>query len=184
MSETYEDEETAVRMASEEVDMPGVVHVGDLDSDARGSGARFNNGKLPLELIPLKLMGEALMQYDTNNAISQAMYYLGCYQSGRSPAMLYQAMKVLGFDGWDECARVFEYGAGKYAPWNWAKGMPWTVPLACAARHLLAMARGEMNDQESGLPHRGHVFCNIVMLLTFAQTYQEGDDFAPAGRLA
>ena len=55
--------------------------------------------------------------------------------------------------------------------------MPWSVPLACAARHiLLGPMAGESIDSESGLSHRGHFLCNIVMLLTFVRTYPEGDD--------
>jgi hypothetical protein len=61
--------------------------------------------------------------------------------------------------------------------------MPWSVPLACATRHLLAMIRGESIDPESGIPHRGLVFCNVVMLYTFGRTYQEGDDRPAAGLL-
>lgn len=66
--------------------------------------------------------------------------------------------------------------------WNWAKGMAWSVPIACAARHLMAMLAGEVLDAESKLPHRGHVFCNLVMLFTYASTFVEGDD-RPKGML-
>lgn len=106
--------------------------VGDVFSQERGSGARFNDGKPAYELIP----GIAL----------------------------------------EDCARVFEYGRRKYAAWNWAKGMAWMVPFGCLLRHLYAWARGEDNDEESGLPHLGHAMCNLVMLTTFAKTYREGDD--------
>jgi hypothetical protein len=79
-------------------------------------------------------------------------------------------------DPWMDCAAVFDYGRKKYATWNWAKGMPWSVPMACAVRHCLAILRGEENDPESGLPHRGHVACNLVMLAQYEHTYLEGDD--------
>lgn len=72
---------------------------------------------------------------------------------------------------------MFEYGAQKYAPWDWAKGMPWSVPVACMMRHLLALQRGEEIDPESGLPHIGHLMCNALMLGTFRHTYPEGNDF-------
>lgn len=73
-------------------------------------------------------------------------------------------------------ARVWDYGRRKYAPWNWAKGMPWSVPFACAMRHLAAWQRGEELDPESGFPHLDHIACNIRMLQLFARTYPEGDD--------
>ena len=73
-------------------------------------------------------------------------------------------------------ARVWMYGKNKYAAWNWAKGMPWSVPLACALRHLAAFQRGEEKDQESGLPHIAHAMCNLRMLALYSRTYPEGDD--------
>jgi hypothetical protein len=106
--------------------------VGDVNSNARGTGARFNDGKPAFDLIPIMSM--------------------------------------------QDCARVFDYGRKKYADWNWAKGMKWSVPFACVMRHLAAWQRGEDDDAESGLPHLGHVMCNLVMLSTYAQTYRDGDD--------
>ena len=76
-------------------------------------------------------------------------------------------------------ARVWDYGTKKYNAWNWAKGMPWSVPYACAMRHLAAWQRGEDIDPESGQPHLAHVMCNIRMLTLYATTYKEGDDRPP-----
>jgi len=76
-------------------------------------------------------------------------------------------------------ARVWDYGTKKYNAWNWAKGMPWSVPYACAMRHLAAWQRGEEIDPESGQPHLAHVMCNIRMLTLYAKTYPEGDDRPP-----
>ena len=71
---------------------------------------------------------------------------------------------------------VFEYGARKYAAWNWAKGMPWSVPLGCALRHIDADLSGELYDYESGETHMAHAISNVVMLDYFLNTYPEGDD--------
>lgn len=79
----------------------------------------------------------------------------------------------------EEEAMVWEYGKAKYAAWNWAKGMNWSVPYACALRHLSAWQRGEEIDPESGQSHLAHVMCNIRMLMLFSKTYQEGDDRPP-----
>lgn len=161
----------------------GAGGIGDIASDARGSGARFNSGKPDLALVPLRLVATAAGFTGEFAAASTALDRLGAYQETQEQRYLYSALDALGFDGWQECARVFEYGKRKYAAWNWAKGMPWTVPLACAARHLLAMIEGEAEDPESGLPHRGHVFCNVVMLLTYRSNFAEGNDLPPAGML-
>ena len=110
------------------------MSVGDITSDERGTGARFNSGKPSFDLIPLAAL--------------------------------------------EDCAKVFDYGRRKYADWNWAKGMAWSVPLGCILRHLAAWQRGEDTDAESGLPHLGHIMCNLVMLSTYDRTFREGDDRA------
>lgn len=106
--------------------------VGDIHSKARGTGARYNDNKTQLDLIPLASLKPA--------------------------------------------ADVFQYGAEKYAAWNWAKGQPWSVPLECAMRHIAALQRGEMIDPESGHPHFGHLLCNAIMLSHFYMYYPEGND--------
>lgn len=110
--------------------------IGDVNSDARGSGARFNTGKTRFDLIPMSSLRTA--------------------------------------------AEVLEYGTEKYAAWNWAKGMPWSVPYACMMRHLDAWYRGEEIDPESGKSHLGHAMCNLLMLTHYEDFYPEGDDRPPA----
>ena len=76
----------------------------------------------------------------------------------------------------EEEARVWQYGKEKYAAWNWAKGMDWSIPFACLMRHMAAWQRGEECDPESGLPHLAHAACNLRMLTLYSRTYQQGDD--------
>ena len=118
------------------------MSIGDVNSAARGSGARFNAGKHPLKFTPLHLLEPA--------------------------------------------NRVWAYGVNKYAAWNWAKGMPWSVPYECMLRHLAAWYRGEDTDPESGESHLGHIMCNVLMLEHFKTAFTEGDDrpkleFQPGG---
>jgi hypothetical protein len=153
--------------------------IGDVASDAKGAGARYNAGKTPLELIPLRLIVEERRHTLCVGKYAKelkALEALAKFQEGGSVDNLLDAIQAIGSQ-WDECAAVFDYGKRKYAEWNWAKGMPWSVPIACAARHILyGVMQGEENDKESGLPHRGHFICNIVMLWTYVHTYKEGDD--------
>jgi hypothetical protein len=169
------------------------VAVGDLDSDEKGTGARRNGSKPAVELIPLLLIHKSLPSAVRGSGQARALRALGDFQERAASPILGLIYSDLGEGGWAECARVFDYGRNKYKAWNWAKGMPWSVPIGCAARHLLAMmgtpgfaavpGEPELVDPESKLPHRGHVFCNIVMLETYVQAYPEGDDRAPLGYL-
>jgi len=154
--------------------------IGDVNSSERGSGARYNDGKPDLSLIPWWALPTAQFTF-TRVTQSEALESLGRFQKMQTPAPLYELVESLyGTSGWSaalrDAARVFEYGAKKYAAWNWSKGMAWSVPVACAARHLLAGAEGETLDPESGLPHTGHVVCNVLMLLHFIGHYPEGND--------
>lgn len=152
--------------------------VGNINSDAKGSGARFNDGKVPLELLPLELVADYFlaMGAESKTLAMNCLKALGRFQAGGGVDDLRQALRWIVGSDFEPCARVFDYGRRKYAEWNWAKGMAWSIPIACAARHLIAIQNGEVDDPESGLPHRGHAACNIVMLLTYVHTFPEGDD--------
>jgi hypothetical protein len=169
-------------------DWLGTPGIGDVNSTAKGSGARYNVGKPQVDLLPIGEVAYMLEETlddecstGTFNAVP-ALKALGKFQQTGFVVHVYEAMNAMGpaRETLVECAQVFEYGKKKYAAWNWAKGMQWSVALACAVRHLLAMHNGEMIDpveqNGSGLAHRGHVMCNLFMLSTFTKTYPEGND--------
>lgn len=149
--------------------------IGDINSNEVGSGARFNDGKIDIGLIPLYILADYYTITKGVTQCTQALTALGKFQRGGDRDDLIECLKALEFD-WRTCAQVFEYGKKKYAEWNWAKGMPWSVPIACAGRHLMAVIEGEAFDAESKLPHIGHAECNIIMLLLYCDTYPEGDN--------
>src|SRR4051812_28218775 len=144
--------------------------VGDIASSARGSGARFNDGKAALELIPLHVLADAWWRDDftaDEKAAHAALVELAAWQATGAVGSLYAALRALG-NPFHECAAVLDYGRRKYAAWNWAKGMPWSVCVGCAARHFeKILVDGEDLDPESGLTHRGHLACNLVFLIAY-----------------
>lgn len=74
-------------------------------------------------------------------------------------------------------ARVFMGGKLKYAPWNWAKGMPYSTCFDCAMRHMTKWwYMGEELDAESGEHHIDLALCNLLMLKHYMASFQEGDD--------
>lgn len=160
------------------------MSIGDVNSAARGSGARYNAGKPAVELIPLRLIAESLRDiscppWQLQSDVWVALRAAGEFQETGSRDAINDALRAMaGY--WGDCARVFDYGRRKYAAWNWAKGMAWSVPLACIGRHALAKL-GDFQDidPESGERHEGHILCNLVMLATYIDTYPEGNDLPP-----
>lgn len=84
-------------------------------------------------------------------------------------------------DGIHELVKVFTYGAEKYAPRNWEKGMPWMEVLACLKRHIAAWEMGEKDDKESNLPHLAMATWNALALLTY-EIRKAGTDDRPIAR--
>lgn len=75
-----------------------------------------------------------------------------------------------------QVARVYGFGARKYAPQNWRKGMAWMRLYAAIQRHTTAWASGEDIDPESGLPHLAHAAFSCLALIEFATTGAGTDD--------
>ena len=155
--------------------------VGDINSSAVGSGARYNDGKPDLALIPVDIARDVLLR--TPNVIAaepvarvtEALFHLSRWQQTCATEHLYDALAELD-DPLVNAARVFSYGAKKYATWNWCKGMMWSIPVACAMRHAKAVIDGELHDPESGETHEGHLACNLIMLIFYSKHFRAGDD--------
>ena len=75
-----------------------------------------------------------------------------------------------------EVARVYGYGAQKYAPNNWRKGYPWTWAYDAMQRHLNSFWEGEELDPESGLPHLAHAVFHCLTLMTYCESSRTYDD--------
>ena len=95
-------------------------------------GIRYDDGKLPMHLLPPELLTEV--------------------------------------------AKVLAFGAKKYAPRNWEKGMDWSRVYASLMRHLVRWQEGEDIDPETGLNHIAHVACNAAFLLAYINRENGKDD--------
>lgn len=160
--------------------------IGDITSTERGSGARFNAGKAPIDLIPLRLIADSYVEPQPRRSpgerlpdVIAVLYAVGEFQETGDRRVLREALRIVA-PYWNDCAKVFDYGRRKYAAWNWAKGMPWSVPIGCIGRHALAiLAERQERDPESGELHIGHIACNVVMLATYVDSFEEGNDLPP-----
>ncbi len=145
--------------------------IGNVNSTERGSGARFNDGKPDLSLIPPRLLYvKGRTHLDLADALHDLMF------AGDDSALTHWHNMMMR-EHVADCAHVFEYGKRKYAAWNWAKGMAWSIPVACALRHAHALwVEEQENDAESGLSHIGHILCNTTMILHFTRNYPDLND--------
>jgi hypothetical protein len=69
--------------------------------------------------------------------------------------------------------KVLEFGALKYSPDNWKKGLNRKEILESMMRHLAALMDGEECDQESTIAHMGHIQCNAM----FYNYHQRNNSF-------
>lgn len=162
------------------------MSVGDVNSNERGSGARYNDGKAQVQYIPARVISdyywwrfEAHDVAGPKRAALDVLTSIAGFEEGDESAV-YAALEVIGFAArWNDAGAQFAFGAKKYAAWNWAKGMQWSVPCACIKRHCIAILEGEEIDKESGVSHLGAVGCNLIMLSHFLVHYRAGDDRPP-----
>lgn len=75
-------------------------------------------------------------------------------------------------------ARALGYGANKYAPNNWRRGMKWSEVFSALQRHLLAWNNGEDYDLDTGLSHLDHAGACLAFLTEYASrsNYLQFDD--------
>lgn len=88
---------------------------------------------------------------------------------------------LVPWDSVEEIVKVLEFGKVKYAAWNWSSngGFKYMRVFNSTMRHLLAWARGEDKDPESGLSHIAHAGCNIFFLMHFIKNkdkFSSNDD--------
>lgn len=77
----------------------------------------------------------------------------------------------------EQLAKVFTFGARKYADNNWLdRPMAWSRILASLHRHLNKFQQGEEIDPETGLSHAAHIAWNAMALVSYAKHCPEKDD--------
>lgn len=75
-----------------------------------------------------------------------------------------------------EVARVYGYGASKYAARNWERGYAWGLSFAALMRHAWLFWWRKNRDPESGLHHLAHAVFHCFSLMTWERTHPELDD--------
>lgn len=83
---------------------------------------------------------------------------------------------LLPSDAIEEIVKVLDFGARKYAPRNWEKGMDWGRVFSALMRHMWSWWRKEGTDPDTGLSHLAHAGCCILFLLAYEKRNVGKDD--------
>jgi len=84
-------------------------------------------------------------------------------------------MDLIPYDALQEVAKVLGYGAKKYTPGNWTKGIKLSRLIGSAERHLGEFKEGRDIDPESSVNHIAHAACNMLFIL-WMQTHRPDMD--------
>lgn len=93
-------------------------------------------------------------------------------------------LSFIDLDSMMDTADVFSFGAKKYSRDNWKKGQSLTQVLDSMMRHIAGLQRGEFFDPESGLPHIGHIGCNMIFVSDTLRNHPELIEDERVARLA
>jgi len=157
------------------------MSVGDVNSNELGSGARYNDGKPDYSLILYKFL--PVMSWMDHEFFA----FMHEYQlTGEIEPLKNAYQYLLNFayckvdeEYMDSVVRVWEAGREKYNAFNWTKGMAWSIPVACAARHYMAMSLHDnprARDDETGEYHVAHMLCNLQMSLHYHEHFPQGNN--------
>ena len=76
----------------------------------------------------------------------------------------------------EDISKVLTYGATKYEPYNWAKGMNWSRVFGAMMRHMWAWWKGDDTDPETGFSHLAHASCCLMFLISYEHRKLGKDD--------
>jgi hypothetical protein len=138
------------------------------------SGMRFNKGKARVSLMTYQGWMHYVNRMPAHH--SKIGYEIVQFLYQDKPVNFLELMSTSPLG----CARVLTFGAEKYAAHNWMNGLSWTECCESLLRHLVAVSlEGQVNDEESGLPHMDHVDCNLMFMAHFVTNgcqYAKFDD--------
>lgn len=143
-----------------------------------GQAVKADGSKTRYELIPAEVW-KLMLDFPDDRVGSFAEVALDtliAYQRGSDICFTDFFRYSASQEAMDCMTDVLEFGAQKYAAWNWIKGMPHSRVVGSALRHIVEIANGNYTDEESGLTQLGHLCCNMLFLKYFVELHPHLDD--------
>ncbi len=76
-------------------------------------------------------------------------------------------LHLLPTDALEAITEILDFGAKKYAPRNWEKGLDWSRVYRAAIGHLFKWWAGAGLDEETGKSHLWHAGCCVLFLISY-----------------
>lgn len=89
------------------------------------------------------------------------------------------AMHLIPPEALDAMAEVLGFGAKKYEPRNWERGLSYSRVFAAATRHLWAWWRGAGHDPETNFSHLDHALTCVAFLVAYERRKMGSFDDRP-----
>lgn len=83
---------------------------------------------------------------------------------------------LVDFESLEGMVKVLEFGATKYSPDNWKKGLYTKEIVESMLRHIFAFLNNEDKDLESNQLHTDHILCNAMFLAYMLKNKPEFDN--------
>ena len=97
-------------------------------------------------------------------------------ETGGQKGVKIERFDLIPIEALEEVARIYGYGAQKYAEDNWRRGYPWRWSIGALFRHAAKFAMGEECDPESGYHHMAHAAFHCLTLFVFSRHRLGTDD--------
>jgi len=153
---------------------PGYIHVTVPETKGLGYAQRKIDGKWVVYDKHLTLMSsfatelEALKYIQSESATNETTEAKATSTTaGRKDDIGKVMMHLLIPSFLRGVASVLTFGANKYQPRNWEKGIKYSRVYAALLRHVNTWWEGERNDPETGIHHLYHAACCIMFLVTY-----------------
>lgn len=144
-------------------------------------GLKYDDGKPRVELIePLFIFNiQKKLKMELNDPFTPLLLFRD-RQGDDMENITNSSISLASLVGFSELLEgvggVLGFGAKKYSPNNWKKGIPAMKLIGSSMRHWLAYNRGEIDDKESGMPHLHHLGCELMFIMYFIEHPLEGWD--------
>ena len=144
--------------------------------------SRVERGELLVRLSPLRSGGHDLVEEEMpkdipTDYVPPAGEVRTTSSTGGMKGVKPERFSLLPVEALNSVARLYAFGAIKYAAHNWRKGYEWTKSYDSLMRHATQSLNGEDYDEETGEPHLAGVVFHAFTLMCYLFDYERYGKF-------